>query len=641
MKKRITSLFALLLCLFLVSCGTEVPSDVSKTDNESSIISSVSDTDAFGDVSLPSEESLNGFSAETVLAFPEENSLPDISVYTSLEESLNAEFAERKIYDDYRIIIAPAMEGYEPPPTYIPCGTSHSDENNPGIQSGDVIQQDEKFIYVLSFNALTVYSAENGEMKECSKTLLPQQLISIEMLTFGNRIIIVCSNEDPAEDYKISNLSKSDRGAMTCVFVVDISKNGLTKQTDFYVQSGLYLCGRKIDNEFLLITRKYTQLEKKYGDGILSLEEITEDLPVAGKNFNDLVPPENIEISKDTSQTTFTVMSRLDIQKGEMYPYARMTSETNFYITDESVYTFEMQFFHLKNDTKLYSKIDRYSISDTIVHSANATVEGQFWGIRSISEYNGYLRVPACEDYGAAIFILDKDLNTVGELYGIGGSDKDSFLDGTRTHKDIIGFELGSKLWLVDVSDPETPKETGSIDNKGWANRSIKLDDNRLLSAYYTRSEDYFGISINLYSITDDYTITELDRLSMPNDSLLIDYLFGPGIYTDSTSNIYATESLITFPYQLSYYNENNKKVQKYMVAFISCDDSLEISKEHEMTFETVFGLKTSYFKTVSVGDFVYIINLRQGTKTTDITSVSVKAFSVSELEMVNEYHFN
>jgi hypothetical protein len=77
------------------------------------------------------------------------------------------------------------------------------------------------------------------------------------------------------------------------------------------------------------------------------------------------------------------------------------------------------------------------------------------------------------------------------------------------------------------------------------------------------------------------------------------------------------------------------------MVAFISCDDSLEISKEHEMTFETVFGLKTSYFKTVSVGDFVYIINLRQGTKTTDITSVSVKAFSVSELEMVNEYHFN
>ncbi|MBQ3599486.1 MAG: beta-propeller domain-containing protein [Clostridia bacterium] len=634
MKKRITSLFALLLCLFLVSCGTEVSSDVSRADNESSVSS---------DTSLPPEENVSseisetedgGYSSDTLLVLPGKSDAASANDYTAVKNKICEAFTKNEVRDDARMIVVNDVEGWEPSPVYSPMGITYSDQQNEALQSGDVIKSDSRFIYLLSFGELVILSVENGETEQVSVTRLPDQLLGIQMLLYKNQVIIICANEDPYLNYKVEELSEDNRGVLTSVFVVEVSESGKTRQKDYYVQSGSFAASRLINGEIILITCRFTALaDSFYNDNMLSDDELMRELPIAGRHFNDTIPAENTEIPEETYTSTLTVTSKINLSSGEMNAYCKMADDFIFYISEDSIYVFYQTVLWYGNDGRAHLEIERYDITGKLpVYIGKTSVHG--WMCSSaISEYNGYLRIPTYEDYGAGLIILDKELNVIGELYGIGGNQQDPLPHDVATYKNIAVFGRDSTWWTVDISDPASPKVTGSADGKGNNYHTVFLDDGYLLTSVFYRdyASDYAGLKLETYDISDEMNIKKTGEMLLENESRQFIYMLSPGLYQETTSETSGSGTLV-MPYVVADDNP------RYVLAMFSYGEELTLTAKQELVHTSASEIKTSKWQMVRIGDGIHLVNLAMGTKETDITSVSVYSFNADDLTPIGQY---
>ncbi len=632
MKKRITSLFALLLCLFLVSCGMDAFPETSK--NESNSLTDVSLLPEENVSSETSETEDGGYSSDTLLVLPGKSDATSANDYTAVKNKICEAFTKNEVRDDGRVIVANNVEGWEPSPVYSPMGMTYSDQQNEALQSGDVIKSDGRFIYLLSFGELTILSAENGKTEQVSVTHLPEQLLGIEILLYEDLVIIICANEDPARDYAVTEIADTDRGVLTSVFVVEVSESGKTRQKDYYVQSGSFAASRLINGEIILITCRFTALaDSFYNDNMLSDEELMRELPVAGRRFNDTVPAENIDIPKETHTSTLTVISKTSLSDGEMNAYCKMADDFSFYISEDSIYVFYQTVLWYGNDGRAHLEIERYDITEKLpVYVGKTDVRG--WKCHyAISEYNGYLRVPVYDDYGAGVIILDKELNVVGELYGIGGNQQDPLPHDVATYKNIAVFGRDSTWWTVDISDPASPKVTGSADGKGNNYHTVFLDDGYLLTSVFYRdyASDYAGLKLETYDISDEMNIKKTGEMLLENESRQFIYMLSPGLYQETTSETSGSGTLV-MPYVVADDNP------RYVLAMFSYGEELTLTAKQELVHTSASEIKTSKWQMVRIGDGIHLVNLAMGTKETDITSVSVYSFNADDLTPLGRY---
>lgn len=638
MKKRITSLFALLLCLFLVSCGMDAFPETSK--NESSSLT---------DVSLPPEENVSsetsetedgGYSSDTLLVLPGKGGEASAGDYTAVKKQICDTFTGNEVRDDYRVIIENDdmihidETNDRKSSVYAPMGTTYSDPQNEAVGKGDIIKSDGKFIYLLSFGELVILSAENGETEQVSVTHLPEQLLGIEILLYEDLVIIICANEDPARDYAVTEIADTDRGVLTSVFVVEVSESGKTRQKDYYVQSGSFAASRLINGEIILITCRFTNLAKSfYDDDILSDDELMRELPIAGRHFNDTIPAENIEIPEETYTSTLTVTSKINLSSGEMNAYCKMADDFSFYISEDSIYVFYQTVLWYGNDGRAHLEIERYDITGKLpVYIGKTSVHG--WMCSSaISEYNGYLRIPTYEDYGAGLIILDKELNVIGELYGIGGNQQDPLPHDVATYKNIAVFGRDSIWWTVDISDPASPEIIGSADCIGnYYNKTI-LDGGYLLTSVFYRDSDsdYAGLKLETYDISDEMNIKKTGEMLLENESRQFIYMLSPGLYQETTSETSGAGTLV-MPYVVADDNP------RYVLAMFSYGEELTLTAKQELVHTSASEIKTSKWQMVRIGDGIHLVNLAMGTKETDITSVSVYSFNADDLTPIGQY---
>lgn len=639
MKKRITSYLLVLLCILLVSCADKILSPQESTEK----------SDISADISIPEENDVSdgnseteddGYSSETLLVLPEKGGEASAGDYTAVKKQICDTFTGNEVRDDYRVIIEDEGMIYidetndRKSSVYAPMGTTYSDPQNEAVGKGDIIKSDGKFIYLLSFGELVILSAENGETKQVSVTHLPEQLLGIEILLYEDLVIIICANEDPARDYAVTEIADTDRGVLTSVFVVEVSESGKTRQKDYYVQSGSFAASRLINGEIVLITCRFTALaDSFYNDNMLSDDELMRELPVAGRRFNDTVPAENIDIPEETHTSTLTVISKTSLSDGKMNAYCKMADDFSFYISEDSIYVFDQSVYWYGSDGKAYIEVERYDITGKLpVYIGKTSVHG--WMCSSaISEYNGYLRIPTYEDYGAGLIILDKELNVIGELYGIGGNQQDPLPHDVATYKNIAVFGRDSTWWTVDISDPASPEIIGSADCIGaYYNKTI-LDGGYLLTSVFYRDSDsdYAGLKLETYDVSDEMNIKKTGEMLLENESRQFIYMLSPGLYQETTSETSGSGTLV-MPYVIADDNP------RYVLAMLSYGEELTLTAKQELVHTSTSEIKTSKWQMVRIGDGIHLVNLAMGTKETDITSVFVYSFNADDLTPLGRY---
>ncbi|MBR2914841.1 MAG: beta-propeller domain-containing protein, partial [Clostridia bacterium] len=253
-------------------------------------------------------------------------------------------------------------------------------------------------------------------------------------------------------------------------------------------------------------------------------------------------------------------------------------------------------------------------------------------------EYNGYLRIPTDEDYGAGLVILDKELNIVSELYGIGGNQKEPHPHDVATYKNVAVFGRGTTWYVVDVSDPAAPKVMNGIDGANQNYDKAFLSEDTLLTSVFCRDDakEYNGIRLETYDISDEKNIVKTGEVLLENNSRELQYRLSPWSYRQSVSAVSEKEFTVV-PYTIEYWDDTTY-VRNYMLALFSTEDGLTLVSKQEIERVITEGTKTSRWQAMYIDGTVYFVNMALGTKETDITAINIYTFNSTDLTPTGRY---
>ncbi|MBF0202570.1 MAG: beta-propeller domain-containing protein, partial [Desulfamplus sp.] len=113
----------------------------------------------------------------------------------------------------------------------------------------------------------------------------------------------------------------------------------------------------------------------------------------------------------------------------------------------------------------------------------------------------------------------------------------------------IVTYEKTDPLWVVDISDHESPKILGELEVPGWS-EYIRFHNNRLIALGYDDSDGRRLVSIALFSVEDPLNPVLLDRVTPLRD--VADYTSSVAISDDRGFYFNMLSGLILVP--IEYY---------------------------------------------------------------------------------------
>ncbi len=170
------------------------------------------------------------------------------------------------------------------------------------------------------------------------------------------------------------------------------------------------------------------------------------------------------------------------------------------------------------------SSIHRIHIEgDQIEYVASGEVPGMVLNQFSMDEYDGYFRVATTtygETTGNQIYVLGMDLNVVGSLENLAPGEMiySTRFMGERGY--LVTFRQVDPLFVIDLSDPNNPRELGYLKVTGYSDYLHPYDENHLIGIGKETTEQgefawYQGVKISLFDVSDVSNPQEIDKLEI------------------------------------------------------------------------------------------------------------------------------
>jgi hypothetical protein len=146
---------------------------------------------------------------------------------------------------------------------------------------------------------------------------------------------------------------------------------------------------------------------------------------------------------------------------------------------------------------------------------ASGTVDGLMLNQYSMSEHGGFLRVATTSDsdgFGgdraAGLHILERQADTLHEVGSLGGLGKGEQIQAVRFNGDVgfvVTFRQTDPLFVLDLSDPHSPKLSGELKIPGFSSYLHPLGDGLLLGVGYSGTESGLtgGTQLSLFDVND------------------------------------------------------------------------------------------------------------------------------------------
>ncbi len=413
------------------------------------------------------------------------------------------------------------------PPTSEAPGASYvetTDNQVAGIIEGDLIKRSSEHIFYLDKDILKVFSIE----QENSKMISQLELASHIPLFNANRDTEMYLSKDCKTITIINPYGYNQNNTIVTVAInIDVSDVLNLKFTNYIEIAGQYLSSRLVNDELLIITNFYIY------ENMLDYEETETFIPFYKVNNEiNFVKGENIEIAENASNTTYSVLTKINqktldvIDQGAFLSYS-----SNVYVSNEFIYLTNP--FILKTDINTYNAYSEISYTEiSIVNYKNEFIEkgtisiqGNVLNQYSMDEYNGYLRVVTTvnisnlkqyPDYvslfsreiNCNLFIIDLETNNVINSVLKFAPNGES-VKSVRFDKDIAyvctAVERTDPVFMFNLSDVHDikVKDTGTI--PGFSTSLINLNNGYLLGM----GEDEYGqAKVEIYKESNNNVIS-------------------------------------------------------------------------------------------------------------------------------------
>ena len=461
------------------------------------------------------------------------------------------------------------------------ANSSHSTTNNQvqGIEEGDTVITDGRFIYSIVDNSVSIIDVKTLEIKssiELKSNDYPSRLIIHE-----NQLIITSTGWKETD--------KNGGKSITNVVIYDVTNGAKPVVLNEFAQDGDMVNVRKLDNYLYVVSSlspNYWLLEK-FPDIDLRPAVYTES------GEEKLLPYDNIKMLPDANTPNYLIVSAINLETAtnEVVTESFLGNSGQLYMSEEAIYIASMYYGimpfvrSLENDTTVMPTINNmdettiYKLTidkQTISFIGDAKITGRILNQFSMDEHNGFFRIATTE--GSAwgeeansknhLFILDENLKEVGAVKDLAKGERiySARFMGDRAY--LVTFKETDPLFVIDTKNPTAPKVLGELKIPGFSNYLHPIGENHLLGIGYDTEvvmEEWSkepqvltkGMKLSLFNVED------------VNNPLEQQALIIGGRGTHSTVQydhkaLFIDESKNYFGFPVTIYEEGQKNKLKY-----------------------------------------------------------------------------
>ena len=516
-------------------------------------------------------------------------------------------------------------------------GTSNMDKSDTnvqveGVQEGDIIKNDGRYIYVITDRGLKIIDSNPKAPKVVSTIFVPENTSISEIYTAGNKLIVIGQNnfyyimEKPAADSP--DLTKplimpprydENRTDVLIYDIENIEKPVLERE---YLFDGNYLSGRVIDDSFYLVNNKYLNLGYRYYDNI--------DIDIPLPYYTDVLRGEKHEFGYDQikyfpnyidTRYMYTIGIDLSdkVSKPDVDVYLGGTdtiyvSKDNLYaaVTDYS-YDYEipqMEEFNPEytTSTVIYKfKLDGGNIGTAVQGQVPGTIINQF----SMDEHNNTFRIATTtgemwmNTSKNNVYILDENLKALGKLEGLAEGERiySTRFAGDRVY--MVTFRQVDPLFVIDTSNPRAPELKGMLKIPGYSTYLHMVDENHILGFGYDTEENQWGGTVNGGLKISMFDVSNVNR---PKETFT-EVIGKAGTYSELLYNHKAlmfslNKGLMAFP--VSRMAENYKSDFNGAYVYNISNDSIKLKSTISHNESEFASYLDNIKRIIYIGDYLY-----------------------------------
>lgn len=493
------------------------------------------------------------------------------------------------------------------------AGSLYSETNAQalGIDEGDIIKNDGKYLYVVSVVEYAHTAKEATKLRiidsESMKVVYDSYLYSNEgdILTIreiylsGNNLIAVGTyGNDIGDDLYCYAYNYAAKSQKTVSIVMDITNKSEPKIIRRSVQDGVYVSSRMADGILYTVTQ----------------------YAVSGENDseikNNCVPSINSEEIScdciyiiDDNSTSYICLSACDTanSSSEISTLAVLGDAHNVYCSQNNLYVVASKISDKDSaSTQTVCVINSFSLDGTkISFNAQGKVNGYISSQYNMDEYDGTLRVVTTGYDGeinkdvCSLYVLDNKLEVIGKLEDIAD---DETVKGVRFMGKtayVVTFKNTDPLFVIDLKDPSQPKIKGKIKLPGFSAYLHPISESLILGIGYDGNEekaDETSVKVSLFDVSDMASPKVIS--SFTRDDAYCRVVDDPKAFIYNTS-----ESYIALPIEL--YDYNLKGYGCYIISLENDELTLKYTFNHDV--DDVYA--PTFIRGAYIGDSFFTIS--------------------------------
>ncbi|MGN1298213.1 MAG: beta-propeller domain-containing protein [Clostridia bacterium] len=491
------------------------------------------------------------------------------------------------------------------------------------VDEADITKTDGDYIYSLSEDKVVITNVKDPTQIKIASTIEADDSFTVpeDLLLYNDKLVVISQRNESTT----SNYYSYNRNNTTVVSIYDISSKEKPKEVKNYELEQPYYTSRCIDGKLYVISSG--NLKEENGNIITYYKE---DGKQVDPGFR------GIKRMKDLETTSLTVLSMLDLNKLEdsvrvnsylMDVENAYISESNIYLLDEKYKGYSngtppiSSIFGVKGilgafdyeeedeiDTGTYTQIYKFNLQDdgSIQYDKKVEEKGETINQFSVDEYEGDLRIALYNGEGSRIVIFDNNMKKIGETEKLAEGEKmySSRFLGNKAY--LVTYKTVDPLFVIDLSNPESPKTLGKLKIPGYSTYLHPYDENHIIGIGMQTEEkvnrNSSGKITSTSTVITGMKMALFDVTDVENPIQISDTIIGN---SRTTSAILTNHKALLF----------SKEKQLLAIPVNNYSEDFEITNSSD-TYSSMINSYTSYSKEyISEGYFVYHINLEDGFK--------------------------
>ena len=513
-------------------------------------------------------------------------------------------------------------------------GKDSSDTNNQveGVQEGDIIKNDGKYIYINTNNGLKIIDSNYKAPKVVTTINVPENTNISEIFTTSSKLVVIGQNNyfyimnEPQPIDNMDTMIKpsimppryyEDRTNVLVYNIENIEKPVLERE---FLFDGNYLSGRIIDSSLYLINNKHINFGYGYYD---------KDIEIQLPHYTDVLKNEKYEFGYDeikyfpnyiNPRYMYTIGIDLfdKLSKPDVDVYLGGTD--TIYVSQESLYaavadySYDYRITQLEEFSPEYSTstvIYKFKLSDGKIGEAiQGEVPGTIINQFSMDEHNNTFRIATTtgdmwrDTSKNNVYIIDENLKPLGKLEGLAEGERiySTRFAGDRVY--MVTFRQVDPLFVIDTSNPKAPELKGMLKIPGYSTYLHMVDENHILGFGYDTEVNQWGgtvtggLKISMFDVTNvnkpKETFTEIIGKAGSYSELL---------YNHKALMFSLSKGIMAFPLNRTTDNYKNDFTGAYVYRVSNDSISLKNKITHK---ESELSYGDDIKRIIYIGDYLY-----------------------------------